>query len=1104
MKPWTPNCQVCNSPKSRVLFFQFLIVNLAVAVSLFTFATEPTAEQLKFFESSVRPLLVENCFSCHSAKKQTGGLRLDSLAAIVKGGKNGPAIIVGKPSASLMVTAVSYKDDELQMPPDEQLSAAQAEVLANWVAMGAPWPVKESNIQAPLAKQKKRQITAADRAFWSFQPVKDPVIPVVDEAWCRNPIDHFIFAKLKREGLLPAADADRVRLIRRLTFDLHGLPPTPEEMDAFVQDHSPAAYENLVDRLLASPRYGEQWARHWLDLVRYAESDGFKQDAYRPNAWPYRDYVIKSFNEDKPYDRFVTEQLAGDEIAPNDPSVMVATGYLRAGIYEYNNRDVARQWSQMLDDVTDVTGDALLGLSMGCARCHDHKFDPILQADYYRLRSFFAPMLPRNDLPLATAEQVASHQQSMTAWVKKAGDTYQQLQQLQKQPDEGLFGTAAKKFPDETKALLLKSNDERTPYERQLAYLALRQIYDGTENTPPKLTGADKLKYEALKKELAAVEGERPKPLMNGLVMTDVGPVAPEVTIPGDPNHPIELGYLKVLGESALQIPAVVGSERSTGRRTALAKWITQPNNPLTARVMVNRIWQFHFGRGLVATSSDFGRLGTPPTHPELLDWLAARFVESGWSIKAIHRLILTSATYRQDALRATPEMALLKDPENRWLWRMNTRRLDAEQIRDAMLRASGELKQDMGGPSAEQTSPRRAVYTKALRNTRDPLLDVFDAPEAFGSIAVRNVTTTASQSLLMINGDWPLKRAAAFAVEARRRANSSDSAAAAEAAFRMAFGRKPDDAEISSAVKFLSAHSTAEKSTVHEKPKVNIELTTAAPVTQTMPQRGGQAVLIRNGNANDMLQLPEAAPLVSTEFTVEAFVQLESIYDNSDVRVIAAQWDGDHSHQGWAIGVTGEKSKYQPNQLILQMATAGGASEGYEVIPSEFRIALHKAYYVAVSVNLNDPKETGVTFYLKDLTDMDAPLKSVNVAHKHVGSVESKTALTIGGRPGNDPNHFQGWDGLIDEVRISRAALRADQILYNDGDPKDTVCGHWLLKEHPGYFKDSAGKQKDLMRLGAESMADIYGKAGSLKVDQGLIDFCHVLLNSNEFLYVD
>jgi hypothetical protein len=1087
----------------RIALIGAALVFVCASSSTLRAATEPDEAQLKFFETSVRPLLVENCFSCHSAKKQKGGLRLDSQAAVLKGGKNGPVLVPGKPGESRLVTVVAYTDDDLQMPPDEQLSAAQVEVLTRWVQMGAPWPKGEASIQAPLAKQKKRQITAADEAFWSFQPVKAQAEPNVSQPqWCRTSIDRFILAKLEEQKISPGEEADRVTLIRRATFDLHGLPPTPVEIEAFVQDQSPDAYEALIDRLLASPRYGEHWGRHWLDLVRYAESDGFKQDAYRPNAWPYRDYVIDSFNGDKPYDQFITEQLAGDEIAPHDPKVIVATGYLRAGIYEYNNRDVARQWSQMLDDLTDVTGDAILGLSMGCARCHDHKFDPILQADYYRLRSFFAPVIPRNDLPLATVEQIERHDAELAAWERKGGAVQKEIAVIEAEAASKPSVSAIKKFPDETQSLLFKPAGERSPYEKQLAYLALRQIYDQSENAPPKLDGAVKDRYAALKKELGKLDAEKPKPLVKALIMTDVGPVAPPVTIPGDPDHAIEPGYLKVLESKQLQLPPIMPSDTSTGRRTALAKWITQPANPLTSRVIVNRIWQFHFGRGLVATSSDYGRLGTPPTHPELLDWLANRFVQDGWSFKKMHRLMMTSSAYRQQALRPMPEVARLKDPENRWLWRMNTHRLDAEQVRDAMLQASGELKLELGGPSVEQTAPRRAIYTRQLRNTRDPLLEAFDSPEAFGSIAVRNVTTTANQALLMINGDWALKRATSLATQVGERAKSSDPAALIETAYTLAYGRRPQPTEAQAAFEFF-----AEARSMAAKPGSKSDSgspATEIPITQTMPQRGGQAVLIRNGNTADMLTLSPERPLFSDAFAIEAYVQLESLYPDARVRVIASQWDGDMKHTGWALGVTGEKSPMQPGKLVLQYVGADAdAGPKYLALSSEFIVEPHKAYYVAAVI---DPRKAkgGVTFYLKDLTDMDAPMKTTFISHAGLGSSAGSLPFVIGGRPSSViAKPAAGWDGLIDEVRISSTALTADQLLYNEGDPKSSVAAHWLLKEHPGFFRDSTGQQKDLTHLATPSQADAY-RAKTNPLQAALVDFCHVLLNSNEFLYVD
>jgi hypothetical protein len=671
----------------------------------------------------------------------------------------------------------------------------------------------------PPVRPKHSPITAADRAFWSFQQVKQVAVPkAAEDGWCRNPIDALIVLSLREHGLVPSKQADRVTLIRRATFDLHGLPPTPAEVDAFVNDPSSDAYEKLIDRLLASPRYGERMARQWLDLVRYAESDGFKQDTYRPNAWRYRDYVIRSFNDDKPYDRFVTEQLAGDEIAPDDPDVIVATGYLRHWPYEYNQRDVPKQWADILSDITDVTGDALLGLSVGCAKCHDHKFDPILQSDYYRLEAFFAPMLPRDDVPLASASERAEFAKKQAAWERKTAVLRAEIAAIEAPFIRRTAEMAVMKFPPETQAILAAPPAGRTPLEQQWAWLANRQVYDPDENPPVKIDGkkdpALKERYESLKKELAAMDTERPTPLAKGQVVGDIGPVAPPTYLPGNHSNALEPGTPVVLDETACKLPPIVPTASSTGRRTALAKWITDPANPLTARVMVNRIWQSHFGRGLVGTSSDFGRLGERPSHPELLDWLANQFVSHstssgqarGWSLKQMHRLIMTSAAYRQ-ASEGSPceQIALASDPENRLVWRMSPRRLEAEQVRDAMLAVSGELSCDAGGAPVDAKVPRRSIYTKAMRNTRDRLLDAFDAPESFCSVAARNCTTTASQSLLLLNGEWPLKRAEAFATRVRRDAETSDPSAQVGIAYRLAYGRPPSADECNRAGAFVT-----------------------------------------------------------------------------------------------------------------------------------------------------------------------------------------------------------------------------------------------------------------------------------------------------------
>jgi hypothetical protein len=1113
-----------------------LILSLAclLAAGLFipaAHAADPTPEQLKFFETKVRPLLLENCTKCHGDKKQKGHLRLDSLDAALKGGDTAPALVPGDPAKSLLVKAIGYQDEKLQMPPDDKLADEQIQVLTDWVAMGAPWPKDGGAIASTGLKGKKRTITDQDRQFWSFQPVKDSAPPMVADAnkWCRNAIDQFILAKLQQEGLTPAPEADRVTLIRRATFDLHGLPPTPEEVEAFVNDKSPDAYEKLIDRLLASPHYGERYARHWLDLVRYAESDGFKQDAYRANAYPYRDWVIAAFNKDKPYDQFVREQLAGDEIAPNDSDARVATGYLRAGIYEYNQRNAENQWSEYLNDLTDVTADTFIGMSMGCARCHDHKFDPILQADYFRLQSFFQPVLPRNDLPRGTPEQLAKFNAAQAKWDAKTAKIRAEIAQLEAQARKNAENRVITKFPPAVLAMMQKPAAERTPYEKQIAYLVYRQVDEELAKTDDKIKGKEKERLVELRKELSKFDDEKPKALPTALCVTDVGPTAPPTIIPGDKTKTeLTPGYLTVLDQCELKLPKITPTSDSTGRRTALANWITQPSNPLTTRVIANRIWQWHFGRGIVKTSSDYGKLGEAPTHPELLDWLTSQFVKgtqvsrdaqqsAPWTMKAMHRLIMTSATYRQAGVREMPQVAKLKDPENRWLWRMNPRRLDAEQIRDAMLAVSGELKLDhQGGPSAEYTEPTRTIYTKIARNSRDPMLDVFDAPETYGSVAARNATTTANQSLLMINGDWPLKRAAAFAQRVLRESPSSDPGVLVDRAFNLAYGRNARPQEKAAMVAFLNTSrgnvtvaSSAQTPAAVAGADVNDQ-----PITQVMPQVGGQAILLRSANPADMLKMPKisgAQPLFGDHFTVEAYVMLESIYENASVRVIASQWNNDKKTPGWSLGVTSEKSAFLPRNLILQLFgdESNGRKGGYEVVASNLRLELHKVYYVGVAVDLTDTSEKGITFWLKDVGDMDAPLRTAHVKHTVTGSVASTSPLPliVGGTDSAAAKAPHGWDGLIGELRICNEVLKPEQNLWNDGDAKAVTKAYWKFEETPGFLKDSTGKTPDLIRgTGAMPLKSSKSTAPTpaAKVDAALIDLCHVLLNSNEFLYVD
>ena len=816
---------------SRVFGFGLFVVAICSWNTLR--AEQPTAdpEAIKFFESKVRPVLVARCLKCHGEAQQKGQLRLDSREAVLKGGESGEIVVSGKPTESLLIEAINRTG--LEMPPDAPLKENEIAALTEWVRRGLPWPTVDgkSRVLTPGGKG----ITDADKQYWAFQPIRDPAVPDFKSEisnlkfQIRNPIDQFIAAKLVADGFTPAPEADRRTLIRRLTFDLTGLPPTPTEFAEFENDSRDDAYERLVDRLLDSPAYGERWARHWLDLVRYAESDGYRKDDYRPHAWRYRDYVIRSFQTDKPFDRFVQEQIAGDEIDPNNPDALAATGYLRLSLYEYNQRDARTQWNEILNDITDVTGDVFLGFGMGCARCHDHKFDPILQKDYFRLRAFFAGILPQDAQPLATKAEIEAHQAKLAEWEAKTADIRSKLAELENPQFAKLKASAIFKFPAEIQAIL-KTDDvsKLAPLDRQLYDLAYRQVQYEHDQVGTKFKDEAKKNWDNLRAELKKFDDLKPAALPIGYAVADVGPIAPPTVIPGDKSETdIVPGLLSVLDNSPAKIAPAPNAPQSTGRRTTLARWLTAPDNPLTPRVMVNRIWQYHFGKGLVATSSDFGRLGESPSHPELLDWLASRFVgrafqpdpnvqttsngvrlESltykAWSFKSLHRLIVTSATYRQSATNPNAEQQQLKDPTNRFLWRANIRRLDAEQIRDSMLLVAGKLDAKSGGPSVPASKPRRSIFTEQRRNSPDPLLDVFDSADGFSSTPERNVTTTPTQALLMINSKDSLAHAAEFARRVKAEAGSERDAQIV-VAYRLAFGREPSTSERSAAIEFLN-----------------------------------------------------------------------------------------------------------------------------------------------------------------------------------------------------------------------------------------------------------------------------------------------------------
>jgi hypothetical protein len=1036
-------------------------------------AVEPSPEGVKYFESHIRPLLVSRCFKCHGDQKQSGALRLDGLNTMLAGGDSGAAIVPGKPDESLLIEAVRYESYE--MPPDGQLPDEEIDLLVRWVEMGAPWPAGDRNVAVPTAGT----ITDEDRRFWAFQPLAVVNVPSdPDSDWAANEIDAFIWRKLVENDLRPSPPADRLTLVRRVYQDLIGLPPTPEQIDAFLSDPSPDAYERLVADLLKNPRHGEHWATFWLDLVRYAESDGFRADYYRPDAWRYRDYVIDAFNSDKPYDRFVMEQLAGDEYFPDDPQALAATGYLRHGIYEYNQRDAVTQWHDMLNDITDTTSEAFLGLGMGCARCHDHKFDPILQKDYYRLQAFFSGVAFRDDVPLATREQVAAYQQELVEWEQQTAELRAQIEALEKPKLDKLAAAQIRMFPQDTQDIMAKPADQRTTHEKQIAYLVELQILDRQKKLDSQFKGEEKERWEALHQQLA--EFEKPKPLPSGQTASDIDETAAVVHIPGKERlGEIAPGFLSVLDESPAEFAPLPSSPQTTGRRATLANWIAQPENPLTARVIVNRIWQQHFGTGLVATVNDFGRLGETPSHPQLLDWLAVSFIENGWSLKWLHRQIVTSQTWRQASVVEPSAQALKVDPGNRLLWRQNVHRLSAEQIRDALLLVSGELQHALGGPPEDAaSSKRRSVYTRVRRNSRDPLLDVFDLPDRITPAGSRNVTTTPSQALLMINSERILKQATAFAHRLEKELPGGGESQW-RLAYRLAYGRDPSEVELQLPAALLGESATPGGSSETEAH--------FAP----MPITGRNAAVMKQGDEASLLKGENEQLLPTGDFTVEAIVMLNSLYPNASVRTIVSQWNGNNKQPGWSLGVTSTKSSYRPRNLILQLV--GKAADGrqqYEVIASDIHLELDQPYYVAVAVDIDQSDAPGVTFYVRRLGGVEEALQVARVPHQVTGEYANDRALTIGGRDGSAQHH---WDGLIDEVRLSARALSESELLLHASDTPQGVLGWWTFDADDERLADASGHGLPLHRA-----------SSSKSLPKQLVDFCHVLLNSNEFLYVD
>jgi mono/diheme cytochrome c family protein len=917
----------------------------------------PSSEQIQFFESQIRPILVEHCQGCHGEKKVKAGLRLDSRVSVIAGGDSGPAVVPGKPEESPLVAAIRYQGPE--MPPKGKLPKRQVEALTQWVMMGAPWPGGEK--PAPAAAEPASGIrkpgyavTDADRAHWSFRPLKRPSTPSTSGS--TQPIDAFLQAGLESKGLKANPPASKQELIRRVSYDLTGLPPTPDEVDAFEADHSPDAFAKLVDRLLESPHYGEKWGRHWLDLVRFAETNSYERDGVKPNAWRYRDYVIRSFNADKPYDRFIKEQLAGDELPDGGPEALTATGYYRLGLWDDEPVDRDQSRYDGLDDIVATTGQVFLGLTVDCARCHDHKLDPIPQKDYYRFLSFFqnvnhyrnggptdeATLFPndqahqefdraiaeiqkkRNEVQAKVseidAEFLAASEKSRGGKVETAEiddltyrfyrDTFDKLpnfdalkaEDVGKLP-KGKFDLAPRSRDDsigfvyegtlivpkdgdytffldsddgsrltvegkkvveydgihgegDVQSAKVKLKAGRVPirldYFQRGNGFGLTVAWSGPDFEHRRLSAANpgesegkakgltpnelareirrdgvkflgeaKVKqYRELRRELDELK-TRKAPADRALVVTEAGSVAPEtyLLLRGNPHslgEPVEPAFLQVVSTSAPKIPTPSSGAKTTGRRTVLADWIASPENPLTARVMANRVWQYHFGRGIVRSSSNLGTQGDRPTHPELLDWLASELISNGWRLKSLHRVILNSDAYKMSS-KPDPK-GLAADPMNDRFWRFDMRRLTAEEIRDSILMVSGTLNPKMFGPgiypeipmevmagqsvpgagwgkSSSEDQNRRSVYVHVKRSLILPILESFDLAETDRSSPVRFATTQPTQALGMLNGMFMNRQARQLADRLKREAGP-DTANQVDQAFRLVTGRKATERE--------------------------------------------------------------------------------------------------------------------------------------------------------------------------------------------------------------------------------------------------------------------------------------------------------------------
>jgi hypothetical protein len=881
------------------------------AAALF-FSSRLTAQKPQVTDKEVRPIL-DRCLQCHGEAIQMSKLDLRTREAMLKGGEKGPVVVPGDSAASSLYQRITGQQQPVMpMPPVPALNATEIALVKDWIDQGAQWTAAAPPAPAPApastttAGYKEKQLTDKDRQWWAFQkPVRNPAPQVSDARWSHNPIDGFVRDMMTKKGLEPAPEADKRTLIRRAYLDLVGLLPPVAEVEKFVNDPSPKAYENLVDQLLASPHYGERWGRFWLDVARYADSSGFEFDITVENGWRYRDYVIKAFNEDKPFNQFVVEQLAGDELDHPTFDSLTATSFYRIGPrVRFREKNYPSYRYDYMDDMVRTTFQGFMGLSVNCARCHDHKFDPITRMDYYRSVAAFWGYVDY-DHPLAPKDKVVEYERIKKELEKQITPLQQEIARIEKpyreKQREQQIQDALKKFPEDIQNAIKTPEEKRTPGQKLLVAQVLispedanpdmisadlnatakskaqakaNQVFgvaggEGYNRRALKLNPEDAAKRKALQAQIEAIEEKLPDPLpvADGVRDGDYR-LTPDglgdSTIPGtgrptydvkccyipqpgqkyevppvyfaaagddikfnESTFPVQPGFLQVLNKS-MTPPAVDPPKRSdyvtSGRRRALAEAIASPDNPLTARVMINRVWGWHFGRGIVSTPGNFGKMGELPSNPELLDWLATEFIRQGWSVKQMQRMIMTSETYKM-ASAYYQATNLEKDPTDTFLWRFPVRRLEAEIIRDSVLDASGDLNLQAGGPSFFPSIPlsvradqprgtweitkegpdtwRRSVYAYVKRGLKYPMFEVYDEPDLNTTCERRSVSTVPTQALTMLNNEFMLIQADHFAQRIWKEAGSNP-AEQVKAMYRIAFSRDPNQKELDSNMAFL------------------------------------------------------------------------------------------------------------------------------------------------------------------------------------------------------------------------------------------------------------------------------------------------------------